>query len=273
MNTIKKHVPTSVTVLVIFYLLLFFWWVAISLRFLVDTKENFYFGILLGLFAITCGITGLTKSKGWGLLSSYIGRFVVFLSCGCIAWGIGTLIIGYFNLALNQIYPYPSLADVAYIASWPLWFFGMFNLSKATGARIQLKNLRGKMITVLIVVFGFIISYYLLFEVARGGVFEISEVNYLELFFNFAYPVGDIVIVTSSLLLFGLSFNYLGGRFKVPILLIIFGFLLNYTADIVFTYITTVGTYHVANWVDMLYVTVLLMLGVGVNLFDKKLLK
>jgi hypothetical protein len=272
MNIIRKYIPSSIVLLAVGYLALLVWWITIFSRSLIDTRENFYFGIALGLFTIICGITGLTKSKRWGSFSSYIGRFIIFLSSGFIAWGIGTLIIGYFNIALDQIYPYPSLADFAYILSWPLWIIAMFNLSKATGARARFKSFAGKLITLVVIVFAFAISYYLLFTVARGGMFEISSDSYLRLFFDFAYPVGDIFIVASSLLLFGLSFNYLGGRFKFPIFLIIFGFILNYAADIVFTYINTVGIYHVGNWVDMLYVTVFLVLGIGVNLFDQKIL-
>ncbi len=271
MNTDKKSIPNSIIVLAACYIPMLIWWLTIHFRNIVDTNENYLFGLALGLFVIICGITGLTKSKNWGGMKSYIGRFIIFLSWGFMAWGVGTLTISYYNLALNQSYPYPSLADAAYILSWPLWFIGMYNLSKATGAKYRFRNTTGKLIAFLIIIFAFVASYYLLFTVARGGVFEISG-NYLKLFFDFAYPVGDIVIVTSSLLLFGLSANYLGGRFKTPILIIIIGFILNYTADIIFTYVNTVGTYHVANWVDMLYVTVFLLLAIGVNSFDSNLL-
>lgn len=272
METVSKKIPNTIFLLVAYYILLLSWWGSLSLRGVVDTKENYLFGIALGALTILSGITGLTKSKSWGALSSNIGRFIIFLSCGFIAWGVGTLIIGYFNLALDQVYPYPSIADLAYILSWPLWFIGMLNLSKATGARFRIKSLKGKLFAALIMVVAFVISYYLLFTVARGGAFEVDG-SYLKLFFDFAYPIGDVVIVTSSLLLFGLSMNYLGGMFKIPILLIIIGFVLNYTADIVFTYINTIGTYHVSNWVDMLYATVFLLLGIAVNLFDQKMLE
>jgi len=239
----------------------------------VDTKETYYFGILIGVLAITSGIIGLTKSKNWGYLSSYVGKAIIFLSAGLVTWGIGTLMIGYYNIALNQSYPYPSWADLAYIISWPLWFIGMFNLSKATGTRFQVKNWVGKLYAALIVIFASALSYYLLFVVARGGVFEINTENYLGLFFDFAYPIGGVVILTTSLLLLGLSANYLGGVFKAPIFLIIIGFVLNYIADVAFTYTNTLGTFYVSNWVDLIYLSVFFILGVGITLFDQKILK
>src|SRR3989344_2656104 len=74
------------------------------------------------------------------------------------------------------------------------------------------------------------ISYYLLVNVARGGAVltdydtELSPLlNNLKLFFDLAYPIGDIVILALSVLIYGLSFQYLGGRFKLPIILILLG--------------------------------------------------
>lgn len=239
----------------------------------MDTNQNFYFGIGLGIFAILNGIGGLRISGAWGGLSSRIGKMLILLSVGFMAWGTGTLMIGYYNLALGQSYPYPSLADLSYILSWPLWIAGMINLSRATGARYQLKNKKGKLLAGLIIVFGCIVSYYLLFHIARAGVFTIDRESYLRLFFDFAYPIGDLVILTSALLLFGLSFNYLGGKLKLPIFMIIAGFVMNYIADVSFTYTNTLETFYVASWVDLLYVTTFALLGIGVNLFDQRALK
>lgn len=270
MNTIKK-IPNSVLLLAACYVPVLVWWVNLTLRGVSETGENYIFGIILGLLTIICGVTGLTKSKDWGYFSSNIGRFIIFLSSGFIAWGIGTLIIGYFNIALDQVYPYPSIADLAYILSWPLWFIGMLNLYRATGAHSKFKETKGKLIALLIIIFALSASYYFLFILARGGMISIANENLIRIFFDFAYPVGDAVIITTSLLLFGLSIKYLGGFFRTPILLIIFGFILNYVADIIFTYINTIGTYSVGNWVDMLYATVFFILGIAVNLFDRKM--
>lgn len=257
--------------LTIFYACMVVWWITIYIRGLVDTNENFYFGVFLGLLAVSGGIIGLNISRGWGSLSSRLGKTLVFLSTGFIFWGLGSLIIGYYNIAQGQSYPYPSLADLAYITGWPLWFIAMVNLSKATGARYQFRSVAGKVFTLLIVVFAFLLSYYLLVTVARGGVFEIDGSNYLRLFFDFAYPVGDIVILTTSLVLFGLSFNYLGGLLKMPILIVLSGFVLNYITDVTFTYMNTLGTFYVASWVDLMYVTAFFLLGLGVSLFNRKL--
>jgi len=272
MGFIKQSLTSSAILIIAYYVAMLVWWITIFFRGSIDTKENFYFGIALGVLAIISGITGFIKSRDWGGFASHIGRALAFISFGFITWGIGTLMIGYYNIALDQSYPYPSPADLAYIMSWPLWFVGMFNLSKATGVKYQLKSSLGKITAVIIMLFAFFVSYYLLITVARDGVFSIDSTNYLRIFFDFAYPLGDVVILTSALLIYGLSFNYLGGLFKVPILLILSGFVLNYVTDVIFTYTNTIGTFFVASWVDMLYVTAFFLMGLGVNLFNRDFL-
>lgn len=268
--TTNTKLPKTVWFLLFCFIAMLVWWISIQTRGALNTVESYFFGFGLGVVTAMSGITGLSKSKSWGGFKSNVGRFIIFLSSGFIAWGIGSLIIAYFNLSLNEAYPYPSIADLAYILGWPMWLIGMVNLSKATGARFQAKKPHGKLFGALIIIVALVVSYYLLFTVARGSGIVVANENFLKLFFDFAYPVGDIVIITSSLLLFGLSFNYLGGAFKLPILLVIIGFIFNYIADIIFTYINTVGTYQVGNWVDMVYVTVFVMLGIAVNMFDQK---
>src|SRR5204863_526672 len=114
------------------------------------------------------------------------------------------------NYISNTDVPYPSFADVAYILSWPLWTIGFIELSKATGARFALRKSKGKILFAAIPLLVIFASYYLLIVVARGG--EWSSNGGLKLFFDLFYPIGDVVILTIALMLFSLSYNFLGGR-------------------------------------------------------------
>lgn len=267
-KVIKILLSREAMFLVVSYLLMFMWWLSIFARGVAETKENYLYGLCLGLVSMAGGELGLTHAYRWGLFRSRLGKALSFLSLGLITWGFGTIIIAYFNIFNNASYPYPSIADLFYIASWPFWFLGIINLFKVTGATMNIKNIAGKLFTVLVAVFGLFLSYYLLFIVARGGVFEIDTSNYLRLFLDFAYPFFDVIILISASLLYVLSAKYLGGLFKIPILIIIVGFLINYFADMVFTYTNTLGTFYVASWVDMLYTTALFFVAFGVNLIN-----
>lgn len=255
--------------LVLFYIGMLVWWYSIRSRELIDTNENFYFGIAIGIIAVLGAIFGFLNARRWGGFQSAIGKTLTLLSSGLITWGIGTLIFGYYNLALESAVPYPSLADAAYIVSWPLWAIGVITLFKATGARFQLKKLGGRVLFLMIPIITILLSYYLLFVVAKGGEFAFDGSG-LKVFFDLAYPIGDIVILTLAVLLYGLSFRYLGGYFRVPILIILTGFLVNYLADFSFSYTTTKETFFVAGWVDMIFTTAMFLLGLGVSLFDIK---
>ena len=96
-----------------------------------------------------------------------MGRATGLLSLGLVSWSIGGLIWAYYNFFGAVYVPYPSLADAAYVISWPLWAAGAIQLSRATGARFSLRSLKGKLLLITIPVLVSIVSYYLLITVAR----------------------------------------------------------------------------------------------------------
>ena len=242
------------------------WWLFININSYQNTTNNFLYGAVLGLLPVMASLFGFINAKKWGGFSSVMGRATIFLSTGLLMWGLGTLIFAYYNIVLNVEVPYPSIADAFYIVSWPLWAMSMINLSRATGARFQLKKISGRLALLIIPLIIMGVSYYVLIVVARGGISYLSAGNLVKTFFDLAYPVGDVVILTIALLIFGLSLNYLGGRFKWPILLLIMGFVMNYFADFAFSYTTTKGTYFVADWVDLIFTITFFLLGLGVSL-------
>jgi len=256
------------------FLLYISWFLWLYSTSTVDGVLNLYSNTY-GVIPLISGIYGLFVAQRWGGFKSAVGRAISFLSLGLITWGIGMVIWLYYNIILGVGVPYPSFADAAFILSWPLWAFGVINLSKATGATFQLRKSGGKIFLLIIPIAIAAISYYLLVNVARGGAVltdydtELSPLlNNLKLFFDLAYPIGDIVILALSVLIYGLSFQYLGGRFKLPIILILLGFVVNYFADFTFSYTTTLETYYNGSLADVLFVTTMTLLGVGIALFN-----
>lgn len=228
---------------------------------------SYIFAFLYGLIPLAGGIMGLSKARKWGMFGSLMGKALFFLSVGLITWGIGEAIWSYYNFFLDQEIPYPSLADASFMLSWPLWAIGTFYLSHATGLKYALKQRSGRFLAFAIPIFAAAVTYYLLVVVARGGSFEF-EGGAAKVFFDLGYPIGDAVILALALLVYGLSFRYLGGRFKWPVLLLLFGFVLNYIADFGFSYTTTVGTFYNGNWVDLIFATAMFFLSFAVNSFD-----
>lgn len=263
----KLKFTKAIYFLFVYFILIVIWWINIFLTKQKDSPANFQFVFLYGLIPFFGGLFGLFRAFKWGFLKSALGKALFFLSCGLITWSGGETIWSYYNLVLNVEIPYPSWADASFIASWPLWIAGVYFLSHATGAKFGLKRVAGRLQLVLIPIVAILISYYLLILVARDGSWTSGE-GLLKVFFDFAYPILDIVILTEALLVYGLSLKFLGGRFKWPVLIILLGFVINYFADFGFSYTTTVETYFNASWPDLLFATTMFVLSVGVNSLD-----
>ncbi len=232
-------------------------------------QTNNFFALAEGIIPVVGGILGYFEAKKWGMFKSAMGKAVSFLSLGLITWGVGEIIYTYYTVFLNIEVPYPSWADASFILSWPLWTLGVFFLSKATGAKFGLKSLTGQIQVILIPLIAIAISYYLLIIVARGGVIDLDlSAGVPKVFFDLAYPIWDVVIITMALVVYGLSFKYLGGMYKWPVLITLFGFLVNYFADFGFSYTTTIGTHYNGNWVDLLFTSAMFVLSFGANSFS-----
>ncbi|KKQ52266.1 hypothetical protein A2865_02340 [Candidatus Woesebacteria bacterium RIFCSPHIGHO2_01_FULL_39_17] len=255
------------------YLLSFVFWI----YFLIVTGHSedrlgFYLQIPLTIIPLLGGIFGLSKAGKWGGIKSAMGRAMVGLSYGLITWALGMVVWDYYIFFTEVEVPYPSLADGFFILSWPFWSYGIFELSKVTGARFGFRLKSGKLLFLAIPVLVSLISYYLLFIVARGGEIELFEGG-LKLFFDLFYPIGDVVILTIIVLVYSLSRNFLGGTYKPVVTLLFLGFVFNYFTDFTFSYTTTVGIYFNGHFVDFMFTTTMFILAVAINSFDPDLRK
>ncbi len=250
--------------------------IVVSLFLYIFNIENSFLNSLYGIFflgfiPIVGGINGLVIAKHWGFIKSAIGKAIIFISLGLISWGLGTYIFsGVYNFLLNIEIPYPSIADVGYILSLPMWIMGVIQLSRATGAKYGLRSLMGKAIFLVVPLFVILFSYYLLIIVARDGFIDFSNSGILKLFFDLAYPLGDIIILTFATLVYGLSYDYFGGIYKIPIYGILLGFVMMYFADFFFSYTTTLGTFYPGDWVDLLFTTSVFILSISINALSSK---
>lgn len=260
----------SVKLLVAYFASIAIYWFANFFLTEGANTSTYWYQFFFGLIPLVGGLTGLISvARKWGGFKSQLGRALSFLSLGLITWGIGQMFWSYYTIRQIAEVPYPSWADASYIVSWPFWIVGMVNLSKATGIKFGLRHLKGKLLLFVIPTLAILASYWLLFLVARGGEIDTASGS-LKLFFDLAYPIGDVVILTAGLLVFGLSFNYLGGKFKTSILAIVSGFVLNYLTDFTFSYTTTKETYYNGHWVDLMFPAVMFLLAYGILSFDPK---
>ncbi len=249
-------------------LIMLVWW---ALLFFTDTREqtiNYLWQIGMGVCAVLYAVLGIITAAKWNWLKSGVGRGVFFISLALLFWGIGQLGWSYFLFAEPNVEaPQSHLLDIIDFAAIPVWFVGIVMLSKATGARYGLKKLNGQILVFLVSVIMILLSYYFLVEVARGGS-AYFEQTFWKAFFDLGYSVGDAILATVSITIFALSWKFLGGRFKLPITVILFGFILLYFADFSFSYYDGRDEYYNGNIADLLFMLAVTALGIGVNMLD-----
>lgn len=240
------------------------------LAFVILTKHSphqagLYFQILLFIIPFMGALAGFRNSSLWGGWKSALGRSILFLALGTLAWSGGMLIWNYYIFIADVEIPFPSLADAVFILSWPLWTIGVIYLSKITGVKFALRSAKGKIYLFLVPLAAIIISYYMLIEVARGGTSGFDSSDRIKLFFDLFYPIGTAVILAISLTFLTLSMNFLGGKYKIPIIVLILAFLVNYLADFTFSLTTTNETYFNGHFVDFLFLSAMYLLATSIS--------
>lgn len=269
MLKIRKLSKFSQFVLAYFALMMVYW-VGLQLLGSTDLNVNLLYSFSLNTLAFLGGVFGVATSKKWGGVRSALGKGILFLSLGLVSWGgVGGYIWSFYNFVLRQDIPYPSFSDVGFIAAVPLWAVGMFYLAKATGVKYGLRGVAGKVYLLLFPILTFILSYFFLVTVARDGVVTDGGES-IKIFFDFAYPIGDVVIITIALLIYGLTLKLLGGLYKWPVRITLLGFVVMFFADMAFSYSTTVETYYNGNYADLLFTVALFLIGFGITRFDTR---
>lgn len=78
-----------------------------------------YLQIILFLVPFLGAFAGFRNAQLWGGFKSALGKAVTFLSLGTLTWSVGMLFWNYYIFLAKVEVPYPSLADAAFILSWP----------------------------------------------------------------------------------------------------------------------------------------------------------
>lgn len=248
-----------------FFLLFTALWAVLFVTHTTDGFYNYLFSFLFGLTPLIGGAVAMANSRVWGGLKSAVGRSVFLIGLGVFLWGIGEAIWSYYNFFLGVPAPYPSLADIGFAPSIFFYGLGAMFLAKATGAKYFLRDhWYAKVFIVVGPILVAIFAYYVLVVIARQGAIIFEGDTSLKALLDIAYPLGDFVALAVAVVVSGLSFKYLGGRYKKDIYAILLGLGVMFIADTIFSYTTTVGTYYNANFGDLMLATGTTLLTFGV---------
>lgn len=250
---ILQRIVTIYTILVLAY------WIILFFSGLKIGFWNYMSSLVISFIPLVGGLVGIIGSRRWGLFSTSIGKARFFISVGLFCWGSGNIIWGYYNFFVSVEIPYPSLADAGYLSASIFWIIGIIYLSKATGAKFSLREKKSTFFLLFIPVLIFFFSCYLLFFVIKRPFTE----SFLKMFFDMAYPTVDIIILTLASIIFGLSVNFFGGKYKLSLFMILAGFAGMYIADFMFSYTTALNIYYNGSFTEILFGLALFLLTWG----------
>lgn len=257
LDTIKKEWEAKVAILLL--IILTAWWIlnpsvqkAMGGRFFGD------FPSIYGIMALWGAIWGIIISLKWGGLKSVMGKATLMFSLGLFAQEFGQIAYAYFSFYKHIDVPYPSLGDVGYFGSIPLYIVGVFFLAKASGVKIGLNSFKNKIKAILIPVVLLIIGYFLFLQ---GYEFDWSDP--IKTFLDFGYPFGQAIYISFAILTYLLTRRVLGGVMKSKILFILLALSIQFLSDYTFLYQSSRGIWHVGEINDYMYLVAYFVMALG----------
>lgn len=229
LETIKKEWPAQAAIL--FFLVLTGWWIINT--FIAPSDSRFFgdFPSIYGVMALWGGVWGILIAQKFGGLKSVMGKALIFFALGLFAQEFGQLAYAYLSFFRNIEVPYPSIGDIGYFGSIPLYILGVVYVAKASGVKIGLKSFKNKIQAVIIPVVMLAVAYFLFL---RGYTLDFS--NTLQTILDFGYPLGQAIYISLAILTYLLSKGILGGMMKSKILFILFALFVQFLADYTFLF-------------------------------------
>jgi len=195
------------------------------------------------------------RAAGGPGLSRESRRAWTWLAIAYLAFWLGDTLF-FIYVAIGDV-PYPSLADVAYLAYYPLLLVGLASFPRVLSTRTQ--RLRFVLDATTVALGGAMVVWYFVL----GPIAETADSNIGELLFSMAYPVGDLV------LLLGVAITVI----RVPrdisrnaLWLLVAGILLSFAADLAYSVQNLDETYESGRLVDAMYIVAWALLGVSAHL-------
>lgn len=223
------------------------WWIFLQL--FVDKKNIFYpiFTSIYWIVALYGGIYGLQTSRNWGGLKTLMGKAIFMFSLGLFAQVFGQIVYSYYS-NIQHVVPYPSIGDIGYFTTIPLYIYGAYLLAKSSGIKVNLQSFKEKILAFIIPVVMLIIGYILFLQDYK---FNWDEP--IKIFLDFIYPLGDAFYVSIAIIIFIFSRDILDGIMRSKALLLLVALAIQFFADYSFLYQSHFGNYYQGDFVDYIY--------------------
>jgi hypothetical protein len=238
------------------------WW--ISLRWIdVSNIQYQIFSATYGLMALVGAIWGISISKKWGGETSVMGKAILFFSFGLLAQEFGQLVYSAYAFFQNIQIPYPSVGDIGYFGSIPLYIMGVIYIAKACGISLKMSIIESKIKAVLIPLFILLLGYCLFL---LNYTFDLSQP--LKIVLDFGYPLGQAIYISLAIIVYLLSQKVLGGVMKKRIFFIIFALCVQFLSDYTYLFQSMHQLAYPGSINDLIYLLAYLTMTLSLLQFD-----
>lgn len=247
---------------VLLFILLTAWWI-IGRQ---NPDAPRYFGdfpSIYGVMALWGGIWGFIIANKWGGFKSVMGKALIMFSLGLFAQVFGQIAYAYLSFFKGIEVPYPSIGDIGYFGSIPLYILGIIFVSQASGVKIGLKSFANRLQAIIIPLIMLGVGYYLFLQE-----YTVDWSNPVKIFLDFGYPFGQAIYVSLAILTYLLSRGVLGGIMKSKILFILFALVIQFFSDYTFLYQSSRGIWHVGEINDYMYLVAYFIMALSLIQFE-----
>jgi diguanylate cyclase (GGDEF)-like protein len=166
------------------------------------------------------------------------------------SWWLGDCLWFYFEV-IKHTQPSPSVADIGYLAFYPLLFWGLVSLPAARRQKGDLTKLLLDASTVLVG------TALLVWYLVVGTIVHHAGVTLGETVLNVAYPAGDLMLI------FGLAVVLVrrpSASFAPAMRILVAAVALFVVADVAYTHMSLTGSYTSGSWPDAFWMVAQVLL-------------
>lgn len=223
------------------------WWLIVQQdQFTTDHRQ--IFAATYGVMALWGALWGLKTSREWGGVKSLFGKAILMFTLGLFLQEFGQLAYSYYIYYLHIEVPYPSLGDIGYFGSIPLYAYGAYLLAQTAGIKFAIQSGWDRAKVYLFPILLLLTSYTMFLRN-----YEFDWTNPLVILLDFGYPLGQAMYISIALLTYVICRKVLGGVMRSRIMLIVVAFFFQYVADFMFLYQNSQQTWDVGRLNDYMY--------------------
>ena len=209
----------------------------------LDTAIN---GVIYDAVIVCAGLACLTRAlQGGSERAAWLA-----ISAAVLSWAAAE-IYWTLNIEGNPDAPYPSPADIGYIAFYPLAALGLYLLVKAHAKRLDSRLwMDGAIAALGTAALGTALIFEFVAEQTSGTTVEVAT--------TLAYPLGDVILLALAVGIIALT-RWRPGRTWT---LLLAGLATMAIADVAYTLQTYEATLPDGDWVEPLYVISAVFVGI-----------